>query len=116
MTAYIMAIIAAISVVEGNPGGGMVREKHDWSSGPLCIRQIMLDDYHRITGKTVTLAECKSMEVSKRVAVAVLTHYTLAYQRRHGHLPSVKYIAGKWNPSAEYQDKVRVAYKKGKRK
>jgi len=114
MKAYILAIIAAIRIVEGNHSGGWVREKHDWSIGPLCIRQIMLDDYRRITGKVVKLEDCRSWEVSEHVAVKVLTYYVKAYQRRHGHLPPVVWVAKIWNPSAEYAGKVRKAFKKKK--
>jgi len=114
MKAYILAIIAAIRVVEGNPTGEPVKERNGYSWGELCIMQIMLDDYQRITGKVVKLEDCRSWEVSERVAVKVLTHYVKAYQRRHGHLPPVVWVAKIWNPSDEYALKVRMAFKKKK--
>jgi len=114
MKAYILAIIAAIRIVEGNPTGEPVKERNGYSWGELCIMQGKVDDYNKLTGESITLQDCRSYAVSEKVAVVTLTHYIKAYQRRHGHLPPVVWVAKIWNPSAEYAGKVQKAFKKKK--
>jgi len=113
MTALVVSVIIAIAEVEGNPSGRPVKEKVDYSIGPLCIRPIMCREYKRITGKSMDWKLCRSYSVSMHVAYTVLSYYANRYQKRTGQLPGVRYLAKKWNPSEVYAAKVEVEFKKG---
>ena len=63
--------------------------------GPLQIHQGVLDDYKRWTGKTVTLAECRSLQVSRGVCAAYLAHY--ATEARIGRPVTDEDRARIWN-------------------
>jgi diadenosine tetraphosphatase ApaH/serine/threonine PP2A family protein phosphatase len=43
--------------------------------GPLQIRQEVLDDFNRWTGRSVTLRDCFSIRLSREICQAYLAHY-----------------------------------------
>ena len=60
------------------------------------ITSIMVDDYNRISGQTLTHEDCFDPKISKEIAHTVISHYS-KYIKKLGIEPTVKHWLFIWN-------------------
>ena len=91
--------------------------KGSGATGPLQIKQILLDDVNRIYGIRYTLEDCQSLWISIHIFHLIINHY--ATEKLLGHKPTMRDRAGIWrqgfagykrNPSESdyYWDKIKM--------
>lgn len=88
-------LIFAIENVESN-GNEAAYNESEKALGCLQIRPIMLADYNRIYGTSITHDQMKSRSTSHDVAIGIFHHYG-KYVERNGETLNAKHLSFVWN-------------------
>ena len=88
-------LLLALEKVESN-GNEIAYNESEKALGCLQIRPIMLADYNRIYGTSLTHDQMKSRSTSHLVAIGIFHHYG-KYIERNGETTNAKHLAFIWN-------------------
>ena len=96
LSVLIISLLPAIATVESNNDNHAIGD-NGRSVGCLQISAACVEDVNRIYHTAYTLEDRRNAVQSRRIALAYLTHYGNAYERRTGKKPTVEVLARIWN-------------------
>ena len=96
METIIAMLISALIIVESDGNANAIGD-HGKAVGVLQIHAECIQDVSRITGKSYTLADRRSVSKSREICAAYLKHYGRQYERITGKAATAETLARIWN-------------------